>query len=235
LDVALNFANPLAGLDQLLHGSNLRGWGGPAVPDQILYTVRGFDATQNRFVYDVNQRFGNTRPTSTTLRAPFRMTLDVGLDIAPALSDQILDRWLRTGRAGAPGTKLSASELARRFATTVPDPFVELLQQSDSLILTNDEVKQLQSVGARYREHVDAQWSALGAYLAGLPEHYDASAASRRTDDTTDELWEFSRTEIQRSLSEILTPTQTAMLSGYAGLLFRARDRVRIRLTPRGG
>jgi hypothetical protein len=54
-------------------------------------------------------------------------------------------------------------------------------------------------------------------------------------DETTDDLWEFSRTEIQRSLSEILTPTQTAMLGGYAGLLFRSRDRVHIRLTPRGG
>ena len=235
LDVALNFANPLAGLDQLLHGSNLRGWGGPAVPDQTLYTVRGFDATQNRFIYAVNERFGNTRPTSTTLRAPFRMTLDVGIDIAPALSDQILDRWLRAGRAGQPGTKLSAAELARRFATTVPDPFAELLQQSDSLILSNDEVKQLQSADTRYRAHVDAAWGDLGAYLAALPERYDGSAASRRVDDTTDELWEYSRIEVQRSLSEILTPTQTAMLSGYTGLLFRSRDRVHIRLTPRGG
>jgi hypothetical protein len=235
LDVVLNFANPLAGLDQLLHGSNLRGWGGPAVPDQTLYTVRGFDATQNRFVYAVNERFGNTRPTTTTLRAPFRLTLDVGIDIAPALSDQLLDRWLSAGRDGRPGTRLSGSELARRFATTVPDPFAELLQQSDSLILSNEEVKELQAVDTRYRVRVDAAWADLGNHLAGLPGRYDASAASRRVDATTDDLWEVSRTEIQRSLPEILTPTQTAMLSGYAGLLFRARDRVHIRLTPRGG
>jgi hypothetical protein len=234
LDIVLNFANPLAGIDQILHGSNLRGWGGPAAPDQTLYTVRGFDATQSRFVYEVNQRFGNTRPTSTTLRAPFRLTLDVGIDIAPALSDQILDRWLRAGRGGA-GKKLTAVELARRFATTVPDPFTELLQQTDSLLLSSDEITQLQSVDTRYRAHVDAAWASLGDYLAGLPDHYDASAASRRTDDTTDELWEFSRTEVQRSLAVVLTPTQTAMLGGYAGLLFRARDRVHIRLTPRGG
>lgn len=235
LDVVLNFANPLAGLDQLLHGSNLRGWGGPAVPDQTLYTVRGFDATQNRFIYAVNERFGNTRATSTTLRAPFRVTLDVGIDIAPALSDQLLDRWLSLGRDGRPGTKLSGTELARRFATTIPDPFAELLQQSDSLILSTDEVNQLRAVDSRYRMRVDAAWADLGVYLAGLPERYDASAASRRVDETTDDLWEISRTEIQRSLPEILTTTQTAMLSGYAGLLFRARDRVHIRLTPRGG
>lgn len=235
LDLAINFANPLAGLDQLLHGSNLRGWGGPAVPDQTLYTVRGFDPTQNRFVYDVNQRFGNTRPTSTTLRAPFRVTLDVGIDIAPALADQLLDRWLRAGRAGQPGTKLAAPELAKRFATTVPDPFVELLQQSDSLLLSSDQVKQLQSVDTRYRAHIDSTWNALGAYLAGLPDRYDGSAASRRVDDATDDLWEFSRVEVQDELARILSPTQTAMLGGYAGMLFRARDRVHIRLTPRGG
>ena len=65
------------GLDQLLHGSSgLHGWGSAPIVDGTLYTVRGFDPATQRFVYQVNPRFGSTNPTFNTLRTPFRMTLD---------------------------------------------------------------------------------------------------------------------------------------------------------------
>lgn len=54
-NVNLNFSNPLGGLDQLLHGADkLRGWGTQPFPDPVLYHVRGFDPTSNRFLYEVN-------------------------------------------------------------------------------------------------------------------------------------------------------------------------------------
>ena len=68
---SVNFANPLAGLDQLVHGGDhLRGWGLPAAPDPILYYVRGFDPAAKRFIYDVNPRFGNTRPSVSAKALP---------------------------------------------------------------------------------------------------------------------------------------------------------------------
>ncbi|HTI65548.1 MAG TPA: carboxypeptidase regulatory-like domain-containing protein [Gemmatimonadaceae bacterium] len=233
--LTINLANPLGGLDQLLHGNNLRGWGGPALPDRTLYTVRGFDPVNERFIYDLNQRFGSTSTAATTLRAPFRITLDVALDIAPSLPDQMLDRWLRPGRGGHEGKRITSDELVRRLQTTVPDPFAELLQQSDSLLLTDVQVTALQSIDAQYRAHVDASWRSLCDYLAALPDQYDFASASRRADDATDELWEYGRIEVQQRLAEVLTPVQTAMLSGWAGQMFRARDRMHVRLTPRGG
>ena len=42
--------------------SGLHGWGTAATPDRTLYTVRGFDASTNRFLYTVNPRFGSTSP-----------------------------------------------------------------------------------------------------------------------------------------------------------------------------
>ena len=233
--LTINLANPLGGLDQLLHGSNLRGWGGPAAPDQTLYTVRGFDPSRERFIYDLNQRFGSTNASASTLRAPFRITLDMAIDIAPSLPDQMLDRWLRPGRAGHEGKRITSDELVRRLQTTVPDPFAELLQQSDSLLLTDAQVQALQTLDAHYRAHVDASWRSLCDYLAALPDHYDFATASRRTDDTTDELWEYGRVEVQQRLTDLLTPVQTAMLGGWAGQMFRAHDRMHVRLTPRGG
>jgi hypothetical protein len=42
LSVSLNLANPLGGIDQLLHGSDrLRGWGATPIPDGTLYQIRG--------------------------------------------------------------------------------------------------------------------------------------------------------------------------------------------------
>lgn len=236
MDVTLNLTNPLGGLDLLLHGTNgLRGWGAPATPDRTLYTVRGFDAAANRFVYTINSRFGSTSPSISTLRAPFRLTLDVQLDIARSMPEQQLDRWLRPGRAGRPGTKVSAAEFTRRYQRTVPDPYGELLQQSDSLLLSDAQVQQIQNVRSAYRARVDSMWTSIGNYLGSLPDTYDFGSAVRRTDDTIDDIWEITRLDVQKNLAAILAPAQTAMLGGWAGQLFRSRDRLHIRLSPAGG
>jgi hypothetical protein len=78
LTVSTLFVNPLVGLDQALHGgNNLRGWGQFAQPDPTLLAVRGFDATNRRYTYEVNQRFGNTRQAAQA----FRQTFQVGFQV----------------------------------------------------------------------------------------------------------------------------------------------------------
>jgi hypothetical protein len=109
------------------------------------------------------------------------------------------------------------------------------LQQSDSLLLSTEEITQIQAVQGAYRARVDAMWASLAGYLGGLPDTYDFDAVSRRTDDTIDEVWEITRLDVQQKLNEILAPAQTALLTGWSGMLFRSRDRVHIRLSPRGG
>jgi len=53
--------NALAGLDHLLHGeANLRGWGLASRSDPTLLRPVGFDAVDDRFVYEVNERFGQS-------------------------------------------------------------------------------------------------------------------------------------------------------------------------------
>ena len=109
--LGLNFTNPLGGLDQLLHGANnLKGWGTQAQPDPILYDVRGFDAGTKTYKYEVNPRFGGTSPSNNTIRAPFRLTLDVSIDVARPLVDQQLDRWLRPGAVA--GRRLSSRQIS---------------------------------------------------------------------------------------------------------------------------
>ena len=236
VDLTLNLANPLGGLDLLMHGANgLHGWGSAPPADPMLYSVQGFDPSTNRFQYVVNPRFGSTSPTSTTLRAPFRLTLDVSLDIARPMTAQQLDRWLRPGRAGRSGAKTTTADFTHRYQRVVPDPYGELLQQTDSLLLSDAQVTQIQAVRATYRARVDAIWADLGTYLGTLPDRYDFDAAARRTDDTIDDVWEITRLDVQEQLGRILAPAQRASLGGWAGQLFRAHDRLHVRLSPRAG
>jgi hypothetical protein len=234
--LTINFANPLGGLDQLLHGSSgLRGWGTRPAPDPVLLDVRGFDAGASRFLYAVNPRFGSTASATNTIRAPFRVTIDVSIDIAPPQAEQQLDRWLRPGRSGRAGTRVDAPDLARRYQRTVPDPYAEVLQETDSLLLTPRQITALQAADTRYRGRIDSIWVSVSQYLASLPEAYSSSAAFRRTDSSTDDAWEITRLAVQRDFREILTPDQQIMLPGLARQLFNARDRVHIRIFPRGG
>ena len=227
----LNLTNPLGGLDQLLHGANdLKGWGTQAQPDPILYNVRGFDPATNRFNYQVNPRFGSTSPSSNTIRAPFRLTLDVTMDVARPLVDQQLDRWLRPGRGGRSTPKLTRDQLLQRLQRNVPDPYGELLQQSDSLLLTADQVTSLQGARTRYRARVDSIWTGLAEYLYNLPNNYAFDEASKTMDAAVDRAWELSRVDVRTTYKEILAPEQLAILAGWSRQLFYAERPLHLRL-----
>lgn len=233
--VALAFANPLGGLDQLIHGSDhLHGWGTQALPDPVLVTPHGFDPAARRFQYAVNPRFGSTNPANTLLRVPFRVTLDVSLDIGATIPEQQIDRWLKPGR-GHPGAKLSAAELARRYRRNVPDPYAEVLEESDSLLISRDQADSLKAIDARFRQRTDSIWNDLSTYLAALGDDYDAKAALARQEKATDAAWELARTDVQRELPHVLSPVQLTLLPGMVNMLYTARQPLHIRMFVAGG
>jgi hypothetical protein len=227
----IDFQNPLAGIDQLIHGlNNARGWGSSVAPDPVLYHVRGFDAGNNRFVYDVNPRFGQTLPNGIgNVRSPFRVTFDVSVDIGRALPEQQLDRWLGASSRSA-GGKLDEETLARRLSRNVPDPYAQLLVQADSLLLSDAQVSELRQAEQRLRQRSDSAWRELATYLAALPEAYDVNAASGRVDKTIGAVWEIARQNIRATLGKALEPVQLATLSGWAGQLWRAAGPMRVRI-----
>jgi len=232
--IALAIANPLGGVDQLLHGSrNLRGWGSASFPDPVLYNVRGFDPATNRFDYEVNPRFGSTRDARTA-RSPFRVTLDVTMNIAPPLAMQQIDRWLGAGRGKRPGPRLTADELKRRFSRNVPDPYRAILLESDSLLLSAAQDSAIQAAQAAYLRAVDTIWTPLTIYLSGLPQNFDAMDAAKRQEEAVDAAWELTRVDLQRMLPGILSPVQLTMLPRNVGYLFRSKERVRIRMFMSG-
>lgn len=229
--ISLALSNPLGGLDQLLHGSDhLRGWGTAAYPDPVLYSPQGFDPAAERFKYVINPRFGDTRPTNTLLRSPFRATLDISLNVGRSIQQQQLNRWIMPGRGGRKGPKLSAKELVRRYSRNVPDPYANIIQESDSLLITRDQEEALQKADTAYLQRVDSVWQALGAYLASLPDDFNSADALKHQEAAVDAGWEIARLDVQRTLPKILSPIQLRMLPGFADMLMKAKEKIGIRV-----
>jgi hypothetical protein len=85
VSVSVDALNVLAGLDHVFHGSdNLRGWGQQNRGDRNLLYVRGFDAAEQRFVYEVNELFGSPRGgTRAVFRQPFQLNISARIAIGP--------------------------------------------------------------------------------------------------------------------------------------------------------
>lgn len=224
---ALFFDNPLGGLDQALHGAeHLHGWGTFALPDPVLYRVRGFDPAANRFLYSVNSRFGDTRPSATTVRAPFSVTLDISFQLGIDPERGFLNRWMRPGRNGFPGPRLPAATIKRTYDRILPDPYRSILEESDSLMLTRAQVDSLKHAQLAYRAARDSVTLDFATYLAGLGDTFDAGAAVKRQRAAMDSVTEIGHVSIRRVLPTILDRVQLRMLPYPANRMLAAPDNV---------
>jgi hypothetical protein len=82
LTISADFRNVLTGLDQAIHGrDNMRGWGEGQRADANLLEVVGFDPTAQRFLYEVNEGFGQTRRGPNAFRNAFSITLSARMAV----------------------------------------------------------------------------------------------------------------------------------------------------------
>jgi len=163
----LYLQNVSAGVDQLLHGSNgLHGWGSPNAPDPVLLQVRGFDAANRAFRYDVNPRFADTRPGHTLALNPFRIVLDVSLNLSTDYDLQRLRRAVEPVRTSEGYRLRSADSLTSFYLKRTSSLFKWLIYQSDSLLLTRAQVAALQRADSDYSARVRAVYAPLGEFLA---------------------------------------------------------------------
>ncbi|MEO6778653.1 MAG: Spy/CpxP family protein refolding chaperone, partial [Gemmatimonadaceae bacterium] len=131
LTLSLIGSNVLAGLDQLLHGSNLRGWGQFNRADPTLLYVRGFDPTKQEFIYDVNGRFGSTNTARAVYRQPFVLALQAKLALGPDPRDRFRQIF---------AARTDSSTIA---SAAVQNPVAQIIEMRDSLNLTDAQVAQL--------------------------------------------------------------------------------------------
>lgn len=180
LAVTLDVRNPLGLADLAIHGANdVRGWGQQIPPDQNLLFVRGFDPVTRQFQYDVNQRFGSTRPQQATQHVLPYVSLTFALDIGVPRERQLLTQRLDMGR-GRPGSKQSAETLKLLGTTTIPNPMNMILQQQDSLHLSRKQADSLATLSYQFALFADSVWTPVSNQLASLGESYDSRDAYTR-------------------------------------------------------
>jgi hypothetical protein len=176
--LSFSVSNPLGAADILLHGENkLHGWGQFAQSDPTLLYVRGFDAANSRYKYEVNPRFGSTNPTFSTFRAPVTLTMQIRVDVGPSRERQMLTQMLDRGRT-RDGQKAEAGMLKMMYGTGgVMNPMAQLLRQSDTLELTGPQADSLATMNRSYTIRLDSIWTPVTKELAALPQQYDQSEA----------------------------------------------------------
>ncbi len=213
------FENPLAGLDQIMHGSdNLRGWGSPAMPDPVLLVPRGFDAVNQRFSYDVNPRFGDTRPSRTLLRTPFRLVLDFSFDLSTPSELQTLRRALEPIKGRDPETRQTT--WTRRGVDSIAALYLNrssssiygtLLADSDSLFLSKDQIDALVKADSVYGTRVRSIYRSLAEFLATESDGKASQAALDSVNAATRLYWPlfWEQTDV---VVEVLKPLQISML-----------------------
>lgn len=229
MQLSLFIENPLGGLDRLLHGNDIRGWGARAAPDPVLLAVRGWDARAERFLYDVNPRFGTTDPRLTTIRAPFRVTLNLSIPFGPTFPEQQLARALRPGRGNVPGPRPDSATLHTRYARNVANPIRAVLEERDSLLLTAEQVQALEPLAREFMQQADSMWAGLAREFARYGDRYDAREALRRQEQVIDAVWELARVQSAK-LTQLLTPVQHKLLPWPAGWLRTTKPGFKVRI-----
>ena len=226
---ALYVSNIAAGVDQLLHGSRLRGWGTPIIADQALVRVTGFDPEASAFRYAVNPRFGSRDASGAVPSGPFRLTLELRIDLGVPTDQQILDRSLKPGRSGNTATRRTAEQVFAFYSRALPDPFAMLLALTDSLLLTPDQVRAIYEAQSRYKLDADSVLAPFSRWLAELPDHYNSGLAFRRQNEVIEAVLNLGRARIQESLAPLLNPIQIKLLPWPVDRMFHATGPLTLR------
>jgi hypothetical protein len=170
LNLMVSLVNPLAGADRLLHGSGgLKGWGQPDRPDGTLLYVRGFDPAAQRYIYEVNERFGDTQSARTAIRNPFQIGMQVRLQLGPDRQREMVMGALRRiggGPAGGGGGAARGGfDIRSMIERVAPDPVAAILEMRDTLALTDIQVSALGAVSDTLKATTNALASELQARI----------------------------------------------------------------------
>ncbi len=179
-NIQFSLSNPLGAADLAVNGSgHLKGWGQSVSPDPSLLYVRGFDPTSGRFKYEVNQRFGATRPDLVIIRQPVVLTTSMKVDFGAMRERQSLAQQLGYGRT-IPGTRYPETLFRSVGVNSVSNPMSVILRQQDSLHLTAVQADSIAAMNRRYNYRSDSLWAPVSRYFVSLPEKYNEDDAFDR-------------------------------------------------------
>ena len=210
LALQIQLQNTLVGIDQLLHGDNLRGWGQPVIADRTLLFVRGFDPATQVFKYQVNEHFGTPNAANSAFRVPFQIGIQGRLTVGQDPARQQIGRMFGQGADGKP---LSKEEWKTRLARLVPNPFLRTIALNDSLTLglTPDQQTKLRALSEIIAIRADKLAEELADVLTSAGSAPDPSVISARLQGKTQEARKVAEQAVA-DLQAVLTPEQWGKL-----------------------
>jgi hypothetical protein len=229
----LNLSNPLAGLDALVHHGNMEGWGQPGFADPTLLYIRGFDAVAHQYVYEVNQRFGETRGPRSLPAQPFRVTLEMRFSLGPTMERQQAQIELRGFfRAGQPAP--TVQNIKQRAVTGAASALRQLLPQKDSIQLTKEQVDSVNRMITTLTHAADSIWTPMAQYLVKVGARDAADAEAVRRLRETKRAVEDAQFASYSALRNLLTPEQRKRLKQPLSLMIQEDYQKQVRLIGAG-
>jgi hypothetical protein len=231
LAISIVTVNFLRAVDEIVHGADgAKGWGINTRPDPTLLYVTGFDPGQQRFTYQVNDRFGATGGSANAFRAPFQVGLQARITLGPDRRREALDQLRGAGRrgggfggggfGGGPGGGGGFGQrgggpggMLARLETVLPNPAELVLAQQDSvhLELSPEQVTQLEAI----RDSLAARSTARADTLQKAVEAAGANPDPRQLLETARPVLQRARADVvavHAAVEKILTPEQWARL-----------------------
>lgn len=219
LAISFVIQNPLAGLDQAVNGvNNLKGWGQPQRSDNTLLYVRGFDQATQRYVYEVNERFGNAAAFSRAFLQPFQIGLNARFTYG---TNTIAERFGGGfgggggGGGGGPGGGMAAmfgglgGGGVNTGAARQASPIGRMIELRDSLGLDSVQIQKLQVVNDSLIARNDALGKQIREKIQKLGNNPDPSLVFREIRPEIDRV----RSMFAATLKEaeaVMTPAQWA-------------------------
>jgi hypothetical protein len=184
----------------------------------VLLVPRGFDANNNRFNYDVNPRFADTRPGRTLLRNPFRIVIDFTFNLSTDFDLQQLRRAVEPVRGDKGGwERRSADSLAAFYLSNTSSIHKILLEQTDSLLLTRSQVAALEKADSVFSARVRAIYIPLGDFLSR--GQGGAGKAELDSAKATDKLYWKIFWEQPEIAAEFVSPSQRELMPMFKNML----------------
>jgi hypothetical protein len=230
----LSIGNALYAVDRLLHGTDdIQGWGQSFVnPDATLLNVRGFDATAQRYVYEVNPRFGSIAASRALVREPFRIALDVGLEFGPPQERMLLRNMLRPRPTDSVKVLSEAQIKTRLMPPTGRSEITALVNLRSPLALTAAQVDTLNKIASRVTAERDSIATDMAKFLASLPDHRRITGDAAKRYQAGNLAMQMALARLTPEIRRILTEEQVRKLPlGVSSWLNRTpRDIERMQL-----
>lgn len=113
---------------------------------------------------------------------------------------------------------MSTDSMVTKLTRQVPDIYDEILELSDSLLISRGQTDALKSAQLGYHARMAAHWKETAAAFSAADDDFDADRAMHMLDDAIDSGWLISRDELP-VIERVLTPIQVRLGPSALGWL----------------